>query len=410
MRKRGLASASYADRPQFCGGSLRTRALLLSLPLVFAGVLRAKNHRDVPAPPRAVTTQPAIATASYHVIEVIPLASSKYFDDTLTFESSTRRLFTCDGSNIIVVNADTGQLIGTIAKVGHVSDIALAPDINRGFLAAWQHHQLVVFDLQKLTIISQIHTGEESAFASYDPLTKQVLTASPTSKNMKVFDAMTGNMIKTVELKEYVYGSHVDSSDEVYLALDHNAAVRPPTVASRISPWPRGLFTADEIAVLDARTFDMKHIWKEPSCKAMQIIGIDSVRHQLVAACERSVAFIDPDSGEIIKSTEVAGLPLTFFRFNSDLAEVFLFEVRPPELMVLRENSRGEMAEGGFIPGEAHAPLAFDTEKRQFFILKSDERVSDTGLMLEVPGADPQKLKIPEPVPGTFRIAIYGEN
>ena len=70
--------------------------------------------------------------------------------DYLTADDSTGRLFISHGNVVQVLDDKTGKLIGTITGLGGVHGIALANDLNKGYISSGKDSSVTVFDLKHL--------------------------------------------------------------------------------------------------------------------------------------------------------------------------------------------------------------------------------------------------------------------
>ena len=75
---------------------------------------------------------------------------------TLLFDSEARRVFLSHGSEVLVVNADTGALEGKISGLQLSHGVALVHDVDRGFITDGEQGKIVVFDLKTLKVIGDV--------------------------------------------------------------------------------------------------------------------------------------------------------------------------------------------------------------------------------------------------------------
>src|SRR5690349_24596273 len=80
--------------------------------------------------------------------------------DYVTIDSAARRLYLSHGTQVDVVNADDGKLIGTIADTPGVHGIALATEFNHGFTSNGREDKVSMFDPATLQLISKIEVGK----------------------------------------------------------------------------------------------------------------------------------------------------------------------------------------------------------------------------------------------------------
>src|SRR6059036_4126516 len=79
----------------------------------------------------AVATAFAAATG-YHVIGDIQIGGEGGWD-YLTADSAARRLYVSHNTHVVVVDIDTGKVVGDIPDTQGVHGIAIVPQLNRGF-------------------------------------------------------------------------------------------------------------------------------------------------------------------------------------------------------------------------------------------------------------------------------------
>src|SRR5215470_15265100 len=80
-------------------------------------------------------------TTSYKVETRYPVPGDGGFD-YLTIDSSARRLYLSHGTQVDVVDADSGKLIGTIPDTPGVHGIAIAPEFKQGFTSNGREHKV----------------------------------------------------------------------------------------------------------------------------------------------------------------------------------------------------------------------------------------------------------------------------
>ena len=79
------------------------------------------------------TDLPAQEGASgYHLIRSVKIEGPGGWD-YLSIDPDSRRLFISHGTHVVVLNADTGAVIGDIPDTPGVHGLAIAPDLNRAF-------------------------------------------------------------------------------------------------------------------------------------------------------------------------------------------------------------------------------------------------------------------------------------
>src|SRR6266566_3649939 len=127
----------------------------------------------------------------YHLLKKYELGAApggKEYWDYITFDASTRRLYISYNSEVKVVDADSGAILGSIADLKRVHGIALVSDLGRGFISDGGADEAVVFDLQTLKVTGHIKTGGNPDCILYEPASKHVFTMNGKSSDATVID------------------------------------------------------------------------------------------------------------------------------------------------------------------------------------------------------------------------------
>jgi len=87
----------------------------------------------------------AFSEESYHVIKKIPIPGQGGFD-YLTIDGGARRLYVSHGTQVEVLDVDSGAIVGKIPNTMGVHGIAIAPELGRGFVSNGQTATVTIFD------------------------------------------------------------------------------------------------------------------------------------------------------------------------------------------------------------------------------------------------------------------------
>src|SRR5580704_7927164 len=92
---------------------------------------------------------PAACAAEYSVTRKIPIAGQGSWD-YLTVDDAARRLYVSHGTQVEVLDVDSGKIVGKIENTPGVHGIMTAPELGRGFVSNGQSSTVTIFDLQTL--------------------------------------------------------------------------------------------------------------------------------------------------------------------------------------------------------------------------------------------------------------------
>src|SRR2546430_8133601 len=119
--------------------------------------------------------------------------------DYITIDSAARRLYLSHGTEVNVVDADNGKLIGTIPDTPGVHGAAIASEFKHGFTSNGRENKVSMFDTNTLALIKKIDVGKGPDGIYYDPATKRVFTNNHGSHDVTAIDAKTGEVVGTVK-------------------------------------------------------------------------------------------------------------------------------------------------------------------------------------------------------------------
>jgi hypothetical protein len=108
------------------------------------------------------------ATASgYHSLAKVTLGGEGFWD-YLAMDAVARRLYISRWTHVMVVDADSYQVVGDIPGIEGVHGIAIAREFGRGFISEDEAYRVTIFDLKTLKKIGSATTGQNPSSPSVD--------------------------------------------------------------------------------------------------------------------------------------------------------------------------------------------------------------------------------------------------
>src|SRR2546425_927751 len=132
------------------------------------------------------------SVGSYHVKTKFKIGGEGGWD-YLIADSDARRLYVSHGSQVEVLDLDSGSVVGKIPDTPGVHGIALAPELGRGFVSDGRSNKVTIFDLKTLKTTGEAATGKNPDAIIYDPASKRVFTFNGGSADATAIDAASGN-------------------------------------------------------------------------------------------------------------------------------------------------------------------------------------------------------------------------
>jgi YVTN family beta-propeller protein len=199
-------------------------------------------------------------------------------------DSAARRLYVSHNSHVVVVDPDAGKVVGEIPDTPGVHGIALAPELNRGFVSNGRGNNVTIFDMKTLKMISQPATGMNPDGIRYEPKTARVFTFNGRSNDSTVIDAKTGMVVATIALGGKPEFPVADDRGHVYANIEDK----------------------NEVVEIDAAKAMVTKRYSLSPCDGPSGLAIDVKKRRLFSVCSnRVMAISDPDSGKVIASPAI---------------------------------------------------------------------------------------------------------
>src|SRR6201981_3473374 len=139
------------------------------------------------------------SAADYHVAKKIPIPGQGSWD-YLIVDEGARRLYVSHGTQVEVLDVDSGTVLGKNENTLGVHGIALARELGKGFVSNGQTSTAAIFDLKTLKKIGEVPTGKKPDAIIYDPPTSRVFVFNGESDSATVINAKDNSVAGTVKL------------------------------------------------------------------------------------------------------------------------------------------------------------------------------------------------------------------
>ncbi len=101
-----------------------------------------------------------------------------------------------------------------------VHGIAIANDLNNGFITNGQSNSVTIFDLKTLAKFGEPAAGKNPDAVCYEPKTKRVFAINHTGNDATAIDAKTGEVLKTFPLGAAAEFCQTDGAGKLYVNLE----------------------------------------------------------------------------------------------------------------------------------------------------------------------------------------------
>ena len=280
----------------------------------------------------------------------------------------------------MVIDADSGRIVGDIPGTEGVHGIALAPELKRGFTSNGRTSTVTVFDLATLQPTSRVKTtGENPDAILFEPVTRRVFTFNGRGRNVTAIDAVSGDIVGTIPLGGKPEFCASDASGRVFVNIEDRS----------------------EVAVIDAKKLTVEARWPLAPCEEPSGMAIDQKRQRLFVGCRnRLLVVMSASDGRIVAKLPI-GEGNDAVAFDPEAGVVFASN-GDGTLTLVREKTPGTYAVVQTVATKKGArTLAVDAKTHRVLLPAADYGPP--------PSPTPENPR-PRPslVPGSFEILIAG--
>jgi DNA-binding beta-propeller fold protein YncE len=322
------------------------------------------------------------AAGSYHVIKRIPIPGD-YGWDYVAADSVGRRLYVSHDTEIVVLDLDSGAIVGKITGGKDMHGAAIVREIGRGFISASDPGSVVIFDLKTLTTIGKVKVGDDPNGIIFDRKTQRIFTADRGSKRVTAIDAKTGKIVGAIDgLGGRTEHLASDDTGHVFLNMqDRNTLLK-----------------------LDSQELKVMETWPLAPCGLPSSMDIDRAHQRVFIGCRSGVmAVVDVTTGKVVTTQPIGrgvdatefdpATGLIYFSTGGGDGALSIFHEDTPDTYTLVENVKTQTGA---------RTMALDRKTGKVYL-----SVSDFG-----PRSDPTPSNAqprPPMIPGTFSVLVVGQ-
>jgi len=208
--------------------------------------------------------------------------------DYLTADSENHRLYVSHAGEVVVIDLKTEKPIGKISGMSRIHGIAIANELNTGYISDGANNNVVFFDLKTLEVKKKVKAGTNPDGIVYDPASKRVFAFNGRSQNVTAINGESGNVDGTVALGGKPEFPVSDGHGNVYDNIEDKS----------------------EIVQIDSKNLQVKAHWSVAPCESPSGLAIDTANHRLFAVCDnKMMAVVDADSGKVLATPAIGDGP-----------------------------------------------------------------------------------------------------
>src|SRR6266849_6081199 len=316
----------------------------------------------------------------YKVATRYPVPGNGGFD-YLTIDSEARRLYLSHGTQVDVVDADNGKVLGTIPDTPGVHGIAIASAFKHGFTSNGRENKVSMFDPATLQLIRKIDVGKGPDGIYYDPGSKRVFTNNHGTHDISALDAATGEVVGTVKAEGDGEQAVIGADGLIYVNSENTA----------------------EVVVFDPKSLEVKKRFPIGVAQTPTGLAYDAKTNRLFIGCrnEPKMVVMDAATGKVINSFPIA-VGVDYAGFDWD-AKLIFFSCGSGTLSIYHEKSADDYEDAGSVKTQPSAKtMAFDPKTKKIFLPAAE--------FDETPATEPSKRPRRTVKPGTFVVLVVGKS
>jgi YVTN family beta-propeller protein len=301
--------------------------------------------------------------------------------DYVTLDSSARRLYVSHATQVDVLDADSGKVVGTIPDTPGVHGVALAPAFKHGFTSNGRENKVSMFDPSTLHLIKKIDVGKVPDGIYYDPGSKRVFTNNHGSHDITAIDAATGEVVGTVKVGGDGEQAIIGADGLIYVNSEDTA----------------------EVVVFDPKSLEVKKRFPIGVAKVPTGLAYDAKTKRLFIGCrnEPKMVVMDAVTGKVINSFPI-GVGVDYAGFDPGAGLIF-FSCGDGTLSIYREKSADAYEDAGAVKTQPSAKtMAFDPKTKKIFLPAAE--------YLETPASEPGRRPQRSIKPGSFVVLVVGKS
>jgi DNA-binding beta-propeller fold protein YncE len=297
--------------------------------------------------------------------------------DYITLDAKTNRLYVPRSTHTMVIDADSGKILGDVPGQKHNHGVALVPEVGRGFISDGEG-AVVIFDLKTNAVLGTIKAHPDADGIIYDKASGQVLVVSGDDGVLMTLkpdvDPKTGSLDPDIALGGKPEFLAADGAGKVYINLEDK----------------------NQVAVVDLKARRVLAHWPVAPGGAPVGLSIDPGKHRLFVGCRnpQKMIVMSTDDGKVIADLPIsAGVDATKFDGHQAFASC-----RDGKLHVAAETAPGKFDIQQVVTTAVGAKtMDVDPERHKIYLPTAEFEEAKPGTR-------------PAAKPGTFMIVVVGRH
>jgi DNA-binding beta-propeller fold protein YncE len=323
---------------------------------------------------------PAKEAAGYRLIQKIGIPGDASYYDYVYADTEGRRVYVSFGGEVVVVDADSGEIKGRITGLQKVHGVALSLKRDRVFVTDGGADNIGVFDAGTLKAVGDVTAGKNPDAILFDSYSGHVLAFNHSGGTVTVVDADALKPVATIEVGGALEFGRADGKGTVWVNVEDKS----------------------EIARIDTKKNEVTARWPLAPCEEPTGMAFDAASRRLFVGCgNKMLAVVDASSGKVVAHVPI-GPGVDAAEFDPKTKDVFASCGGDGSLVVIHQDGADRYHVIQNVVTQPRAKtLALDGSTHRVFVTAPTFAPAVAG-----PDGKPGR---PAVVPDSFALFAYGK-
>ena len=221
--------------------------------------------------------------------------------DYIVPDPPNHRLFIGRQTRVMVVDENTGKLLGEVTGINGAHGTAIATRTGHGFATSGNDQSVVMFDLTTFKDLARIPADKDADAVIYDDASNRVFTFNGDGNTSTVIDPAAGTRIVNLPLGgKPEYGASTGDG-HVYANLTD----------------------VSQVVEIDSKNAKVLRRWPTAPCAQPVSMAVDTAHHRLFSGCRSGVmAISDYQAGKVVATVPI-GTGVDGAGYDAQAADAF---------------------------------------------------------------------------------------
>jgi DNA-binding beta-propeller fold protein YncE len=222
-------------------------------------------------------------TGPYRVTHTYTIGGAGSWDYVIP-DPPQHRLFIGRQDRVMVVDENTGKLLGEVTGIDGAHGVALVDHTGHGFATSGNDGTIVMFDLKTLKVLGRTPAAEDADDIIYDGPSDRVFSFNGDAHSSTVVEPETGKLVTNIPLGGKPESGASAGDGKVFVNITDTS----------------------EVVQIDVSSMKVERRWSTEPCEQPVAMGIDTTHHRLFSGCRSGLlAVSDYRAGRVVATARI---------------------------------------------------------------------------------------------------------